>query len=89
MKADYNPEVSQSDLYLNSVYLDPSGLNLNMGMRYNHNNAYKGHWTYSLNPSYSFDLNADYQMKILSSYNKTLLRRVYISCMIPSMVMMI
>ena len=24
MKADYNPEVTQSDLYLNSVYLDPS-----------------------------------------------------------------
>ena len=70
MKADYNPDVTQSDLYLNSVYLDPSGLNLNIGLRYNHHNAYKGHWTYSLNPSYSFDVNADYQMKILSSYSK-------------------
>ncbi|MEK9517190.1 MAG: TonB-dependent receptor, partial [Flavobacteriaceae bacterium] len=47
-----------------------SGLNLNVGIRYNHHNAYKGHWTYSLNPSYSFDLNPDYQMKILSSYSK-------------------
>ena len=70
MKADYNPEVSQSDFYLNSVYLASSGLNLNVGMRYNYHNAYDGHWTYSLNPSYSFDLNADHQMKILTSYSK-------------------
>ena len=70
MKADYKPEVTQSDLYLNSVYLDPSGLNLNVGVRYNYHNAYKGHWIYSLNPSYSFDLNADHQMKILTSYSK-------------------
>ena len=70
MKADYNPEVTQSDLYLNSVYLDPSGLNLNVGVRYNYHNAYKTHWIYSLNPSYSFDLNSDYQMKILTSYSK-------------------
>lgn len=70
MKADYNPEVTQSDFYINAVFLDPSGFNLNMGMRYNHHNAYDGHWTYSLNPSYSFDLNIDYQMKILTSYSK-------------------
>ena len=70
MKADYNPQVTQSDLYLNSVYLDPSGLNLNVGVRYNYHNAYKMHWIYSLNPSYSFDLNSDYQMKILTSYSK-------------------
>ncbi len=70
MKADYKPEVTQSDLYLNSVYLDPSGLNLNVGVRYNYHNAYKGQWIYSLNPSYSFDLNADHQMKILTSYSK-------------------
>ena len=70
MKADYDPEVSQSDVYLNSVYLDPSGLNLNLGLRYNHHSAYDGHWIYSLNPSFSFDVNADYQMKILTSYSK-------------------
>jgi vitamin B12 transporter len=70
MIADYNPEVTQSDFYVNSVYLNPSGLNLNVGMRYNYHNAYDGHWTYSLNPSYSFDLNADHQMKILTSYSK-------------------
>ena len=70
MIADYNPEIIQSDFYLNSVYLDPSGLNFNLGMRYNYHNAYYGHWTYSLNPSYSFDLNTDYQMKILTSYSK-------------------
>tara|TARA_B100001059_G_scaffold236819_1_gene290939 strand:+ start:33314 stop:35191 length:1878 start_codon:yes stop_codon:yes gene_type:complete len=70
MIADYNPEVTQSDFYLNSVYLDSSGLNLNVGIRYNYHNAYDGHWTHSLNPSYSFDLNADHQMKILTSYSK-------------------
>ncbi|MDA0200798.1 MAG: TonB-dependent receptor [Bacteroidetes bacterium] len=70
MKADYSPEVTQSDGYVNFVYLDPSGLNFNAGMRYNHHNAYKGHWIYSLNPSYSFDLNSDRQMKILTSYSK-------------------
>ena len=70
MKADYNPEVTQTDLYLNSVYLDPSGLNLNVGVRYNYHNSYKRHWIYSLNPSYSFDLNSDYQMKIFTSYSK-------------------
>ena len=70
MKADYKPEVKQSDLYLNSVYLDPSGLNLNLGVRYNYHNAYKGHLIYSLNPSYSFDLNTNYQMKFLTSYSK-------------------
>ena len=70
MIVDYNPEVTQSDFYVNAVYLDTSGLNLNLGMRYNHHNAYDGHWTYSLNPFYSFDLNTDYQMKILTSYSK-------------------
>ena len=70
MKADYSPEAIQSDGYVNFVYLDPSGLNFNTGMRYNHHNAYKGHWIYSLNPSYSFDLNSDRQMKILTSYSK-------------------
>ncbi|MEC9134614.1 MAG: TonB-dependent receptor [Bacteroidota bacterium] len=70
MKADYNPEVTQTDFYLNSVYLDPSGLNLNVGVRYNYHNSYKRHWIYSLNPSYSFDLNSDYQMKIFTSYSK-------------------
>lgn len=70
MKADYNPEVSQSDVYLNSVYLDPSGFNLNMGVRYNHHGSYDGHWIYSLNPSFSFDIDVDRQMKIFTSYSK-------------------
>ena len=70
MKADYNPEFIQSDLYVNSVYLAPSGFNFNFGIRYNHHNAYKGNWTYSLNPSFYVDLNTNYQMKILSSLSK-------------------
>lgn len=70
MEGASNLEIIQSDIYLNSVYLDPSGLNVNVGLRYNHHKAYKGHWIYSLNPSYFFDLNPDYQMKILTSYSK-------------------
>jgi vitamin B12 transporter len=70
MKAAYKPEVSQSDVYVNSVYLDPSGLNLNLGLRYNDHSTYQGQWIYSLNPSYSFDLSEAYQMKILGSYSK-------------------
>jgi vitamin B12 transporter len=70
MEVDYNPEATQSDVYLNFVYLDPSGLNFNAGMRYNHHNAYDGHFIYSLNPSYSFAFDSDRQMKLFSSYSK-------------------
>ena len=70
MEADHKPEVSQYDLYMNTVYLDPSGLNLNFGVRYNDHSTYDGHWIYSINPSFSFDLNTDAKMKILSSYSK-------------------
>lgn len=70
MEVDYNPEATQSDVYLNFVYLDPSGLNFNAGMRYNYHNAYDGHWTYSLNPSYSFTIDSDRQMKLFGSYSK-------------------
>lgn len=70
MEVDYNPEATQSDVYLNFVYLDPSGLNFNVGMRYNYHNAYDGHWTYSLNPSYSFTIDSDRQMKLFGSYSK-------------------
>ncbi len=73
MKADYSPETSQSDFYINSVYLYPSGLNLNVGLRYNNHSAYDEHWIYSINPSYSFDLSEDYQMKILTSYSRAFL----------------
>jgi vitamin B12 transporter len=57
-------------VYVNFVYLDPSGLNFNAGMRYNYHNAYDGHWTYSLNPSYSFTIDSDRQMKLFGSYSK-------------------
>jgi vitamin B12 transporter len=70
MEVDYNPEATQSDVYVNFVYLDPSGLNFNAGMRYNYHNAYDGHWTYSLNPSYSFTIDSNRQMKLFGSYSK-------------------
>lgn len=70
MEVDYNPEATQSDVYVNFVYLDPSGLNFNLGMRYNHHNAYDGHFIYSLNPSYSFAIDSYRQMKLFTSYSK-------------------
>ncbi|NBS18734.1 MAG: TonB-dependent receptor [Flavobacteriia bacterium] len=70
MTAAYHPQTRQTDVYWNSVYLDPTGLNVNIGIRYNRHNAYGGHWIYNLNPSYSFDLSSKKKMKIMSSYGK-------------------
>ena len=70
MVATNDPENYQTDIYLNSVYIDPSGFNFNTGLRYNIHQAYGGHLIYSLNPSFSFNLDENYQMKLMSSYSK-------------------
>ena len=70
MVAASYPKNYQTDIYLNSVYLDSSGLNFNAGLRYNIHDAYGGHLIYSLNPSFSFSLNENYQFKVMSSYSK-------------------
>ena len=70
MVATNDPENYQTDIYLNSVYIDPSGFNFNTGLRYNIHEAYGGHLIYSLNPSTHFNLDENYQMKLMSSYSK-------------------
>ena len=70
MEAAYDTRVSQSDVYINTVYLDPSGFNFNVGLRYNHHDNYGGNFIYSINPSFNIDLNEDQKLKLLSSYSK-------------------
>ena len=70
MEAAYDTRVSQSDLYINTVYLDPSGFNFNVGLRYNYHDNYGGNFIYSINPSFNIDLNEKRKLKLLTSYSK-------------------
>lgn len=70
MEAAYDTRVSQSDVYINTVYLDPSGFNFNVGLRYNHHDNYGGNFIYSINPSFNIDLNEKRKLKFLTSYSK-------------------
>lgn len=70
MEAAYDTRVSQSDIYINTVYLDPSGFNFNVGLRYNHHDNYGGNFIYSINPSFNIDLNEKRKLKLLTSYSK-------------------
>ena len=70
MEAAYDTRVSQSDVYINTVYLDPSGFNFNVGLRYNHHDNYGGNFIYSINPSFNIDLNEKRKLKLLTSYSK-------------------
>ncbi|WP_111306937.1 TonB-dependent receptor plug domain-containing protein [Confluentibacter sediminis] len=71
--ADYNTLFDQersyttSDPYINAVYVSDFGLNLNAGARLNNHSEYGSHFVYSLNPSYSIDVNSGY-VKVLGSY---------------------
>lgn len=62
------PALEQNDLFANIVYVSPFGLNLNAGLRRNDHETYGEHYTYSINPSYSFSLK-EQQLKLFSSYN--------------------
>ena len=70
MEATDKTENYQTDIYLNSVYIAPSGLNFNFGFRYNIHESYRGHIIYSFNPSYSLKIDQNRQIKLLSSYSK-------------------
>jgi vitamin B12 transporter len=70
MEAVYDTRVSQSDVYINTVYLDPSSFNFNVGLRYNHHDNYGGNFIYSINPSFNIDLNEKRKLKLLTSYSK-------------------
>ena len=58
---------SNTDPYLNVVYVSDFGLNLNAGIRLNNHSEYGSHLVYSLNPSYSIPVNEGY-VKVLGSY---------------------
>ena len=62
------PTLEQNDLFANIVYVSPSGLNFNAGVRRNDHETYGEHYTYSVNPSYSFGID-EQQLKLFWSYN--------------------
>ena len=62
------PDLEQNDLFANIVYISPSGLNFNAGLRRNNHETYGEHYTYSVNPSYSFGID-EQQLKLFGSYN--------------------
>ncbi|NJX16222.1 TonB-dependent receptor plug domain-containing protein [Tamlana crocina] len=58
---------SNTDPYLNVVYVSDFGLNVNLGGRLNNHSEYGSHLVYSANPSYSIALNEGYA-KVFGSY---------------------
>ena len=58
---------TNTDPYLNVVYVSDFGLNLNAGARFNNHSEYGSHLVYSLNPSYSISVNDGYA-KVFGSY---------------------
>lgn len=58
---------TNTDPYLNVVYVSDFGLNMNAGTRLNNHSEYGSHLVYSLNPSYYIPIKEGYT-KILGSY---------------------
>ena len=58
---------TNTDPYLNVVYVSDFGLNINAGTRLNNHSEYGSHLVYSLNPSYSIPVNTGYA-KVFGSY---------------------
>ena len=58
---------TNTDPYLNVVYVSDFGLNLNAGGRLNNHSEYGSHLVYSLNPSYNIPVNDGYT-KVFGSY---------------------
>jgi vitamin B12 transporter len=58
---------TNTDPYLNVVYVSDFGLNLNAGARLNNHSEYGSQFVYSLNPSFSIINDGDY-VKVFGSY---------------------
>ncbi|MBD0832280.1 TonB-dependent receptor plug domain-containing protein [Aestuariibaculum sediminum] len=58
---------TNTDPYLNAVYVSEFGLNINAGARLNNHSEYGSHFVYNFNPSYSVALNQGY-LKAFGSY---------------------
>jgi len=56
------------DPYANFIFTNDKGLNLNLGARLSHHNAYGSHAVYTVNPSYNIALN-DARLKLMASYS--------------------
>ncbi|MCF7568553.1 TonB-dependent receptor [Sabulilitoribacter arenilitoris] len=71
--SDYNSvfaaeeSFTNTDPYLNVVYISDFGLNINAGTRLNNHSEHGSHLVYSLNPSYSIPVNNGYA-KVFGSY---------------------
>ncbi|NCO64111.1 MAG: TonB-dependent receptor [Flavobacteriales bacterium] len=62
-----NERFSNTDPYLNVVYLTDYGLNVNTGIRFNNHSEYGSHVVYSVNPSYNLKTNNG-DVKVFGSY---------------------
>ena len=58
---------TNTDPYINAVYVSDFGLNLNAGARFNNHSEYGSHLVYSINPSYSIPVKTGYT-KFFGSY---------------------
>ncbi|MFD1615363.1 TonB-dependent receptor plug domain-containing protein [Gelatiniphilus marinus] len=58
---------TNTDPYLNVVYVSDFGLNINAGARFNNHSEYGSQLVYSLNPSYSIPVNSGYA-KVFGAY---------------------
>ena len=58
---------TNTDPYVNVVYVSDSGLNLNIGGRLNNHSEYGSHFVYSLNPSFNIPVDKGYA-KAFGSY---------------------
>ena len=61
-------DITNTDPYLNVVWVSGFGLNLNAGARLNNHSEYGSHLTYNFNPSYTHKFDDNY-IKALASYS--------------------
>ncbi|GAA3583992.1 TonB-dependent receptor plug domain-containing protein [Snuella lapsa] len=59
---------TNTDPYVNAVYVSDFGLNLNVGARLNNHSEYGTHLVYSANPSFVFKLDEGNYVKLLGAY---------------------
>ncbi|MGS2738508.1 TonB-dependent receptor plug domain-containing protein [Sinomicrobium sp. M5D2P17] len=66
---DRDRDFTITDPYANVVWVSGFGLNMNAGARLNNHSEYGTHFTYNLNPSFTFTLEQDRYLKALGSFS--------------------
>lgn len=66
---DGDKDFSITDPYANVVWVSGFGLNMNAGARLNNHSDYGTHFTYNLNPSFTFKLEENRYLKALGSFS--------------------